>query len=313
MNQDDSGRTGIDSLGHYIELAKWFVGIGAAVLVFGFDKLTIQRMHGASYALFLASILFLAGATFCGVVASMQLTAYANRVERGKAEGETDSTTQRYRWLGTMAYQACGTFLAIGVVLFSVVWFVTFLNANPRATSNTLVVMKDSNGSPAFLIQPSPPQTAFRILVRNNGGEYSWLSLNLLPLHSQFHRAPFSHPGAPSPATNGKSFFVRFDRGSPDITSQADHVIGRARNYARRHRDTLLLLSANTDTTGSPSYNARLAWKRAMAVRRRLMTKGGIAPARIFVDPLATNSLPVVTGPNDPNYENRTVTIDVRR
>lgn len=118
--------------------------------------------------------------------------------------------------------------------------------------------------------------------------------------------------GFVAPLTKSESFYVPFTHSSARLTHKANYVVGLARNYARGHRGTVLLLSANTDTTGSSSYNSRLAWERAMAVRRRLITEGGIAPGRIFVDALATHSLPVVTGANKRNGKNRRVTIAVQ-
>jgi hypothetical protein len=183
MNGNSSESKGIDSVGYYIELAKWFVGIGAAVLVFGFDKLSAHDIYGWRWGTFLASVLFLAGATVSGVIASMQLVGYANRRENGSAPGENETTVDGFRKWGTRAYRACGILLVMGVATFAAVWFANFLNPGGSETRNALVSPERAS---ALLIEPSADRKTLRILIQTKRAGYFWVPLNASSLVPEF-------------------------------------------------------------------------------------------------------------------------------
>jgi outer membrane protein OmpA-like peptidoglycan-associated protein len=105
---------------------------------------------------------------------------------------------------------------------------------------------------------------------------------------------------------------VLFDPGRSTISDSASQVINRVRDYAREHRDFLVLLTSNTDTMGSSAINRTLSKQRSASVRDRLIHSGGIEPSRIFSAELATESLPIVTGGDRSEPRNRAVTVEVR-
>jgi outer membrane protein OmpA-like peptidoglycan-associated protein len=105
---------------------------------------------------------------------------------------------------------------------------------------------------------------------------------------------------------------VLFDTNRSVPTDSADQVIDQVREFARTRPGSVLLLSGNTDTTGSDRRNSLLAQQRVASVKVRLIQSGGIAPGRIFSNELATRSLPVVTAQDKSEPRNRAVTIEVR-
>lgn len=97
------------------------------------------------------------------------------------------------------------------------------------------------------------------------------------------------------------------------LPQSADIVVHRIAELARTNSDAVILVSANTDTTGSTQANRVLAQKRSASVRSQLVQAGGIAPNRIFWNELSSGSLPIVTGTPRAEPRNRAVTIEVRQ
>ena len=96
------------------------------------------------------------------------------------------------------------------------------------------------------------------------------------------------------------------------LTRSSNAIINRVRDFARDNPGTVILLTANADTLGSERHNLDLAGRRSRAVRRRLVSAGGIASNRVFVSDLGNNSLPLVTPTDTAEEKNRSVTIEVR-
>ncbi|MBD9363345.1 OmpA family protein [Methylomonas fluvii] len=105
---------------------------------------------------------------------------------------------------------------------------------------------------------------------------------------------------------------ILFDTNESKLSRSADHTIDIIRTIAQAHPTSILLLSSNTDTTGSAARNRTLTKQRTDVVRERLISYGGIEPSRIFSSDLATQSLPVITAPNMSEPLNRSVIIKVR-
>ncbi len=105
---------------------------------------------------------------------------------------------------------------------------------------------------------------------------------------------------------------VLFDTNKSKLSGSTDHTIDRIRTFAQAHPTSILLLSSNTDTTGSAARNRTLTKQRTDVVRERLISYGGIEPNRIFSADLATLSLPVITAQNMSEPLNRSVIIKVR-
>lgn len=108
----------------------------------------------------------------------------------------------------------------------------------------------------------------------------------------------------------GRAFF---DNNKALLTPSASDLIAQVRSYASANPDSIVLLSSNTDRTGSSRRNRELARRRTAAVRETLVSIGGIAPNRVFSTDLADESLPVFTAPNAVEPRNRSVKIEVRQ
>jgi outer membrane protein OmpA-like peptidoglycan-associated protein len=105
---------------------------------------------------------------------------------------------------------------------------------------------------------------------------------------------------------------VLFDPNISIPNVSADRVLDQVREFARARPTSVILISGNTDTTGTDRRNTILAQQRVASVKALLIQSGGIAPGRIFSTDLATSSLPVVTGTDRSEAQNRAVTIEVR-
>ncbi|MCF6179020.1 MAG: OmpA family protein [Geopsychrobacter sp.] len=83
------------------------------------------------------------------------------------------------------------------------------------------------------------------------------------------------------------------------LTAAGSRAIALVANKLREENKYFILrVNGHTDSTGSESYNERLAYKRAVSVAERLVVNEGFDPSRIFVkgigetDPIADNSTP---------------------
>jgi outer membrane protein OmpA-like peptidoglycan-associated protein len=104
---------------------------------------------------------------------------------------------------------------------------------------------------------------------------------------------------------------VEFGVGSSALSPSALGVIEEVRRFCKR-TERIVLLRANTDTSGPAAVNRAIARRRAEAVRDALTREGGVARNRIFVAELAEEDLPVITDQNVMESRNRAVQIEVR-
>ena len=78
---------------------------------------------------------------------------------------------------------------------------------------------------------------------------------------------------APAPAQT-TDYMVFFDWDKYNISAEARSIIAQAAAAAGQSRATIVLVTGNTDTTGSVEYNQKLSERRAVAVRRELVKLG---------------------------------------
>lgn len=116
-------------------------------------------------------------------------------------------------------------------------------------------------------------------------------------------------PPASSAASQIDAGTVYFARGSAKIDTKGLASIEQARDALLKAPNTALLLMARTDTVGGAKINDSLARQRAVAVRTRLVTGGGIAPSRVFLAELPKSDLPKVTGDQADVQANRIVSM----
>lgn len=109
--------------------------------------------------------------------------------------------------------------------------------------------------------------------------------------------------GQPTPAARK----VTFANNSHELDGAAYAVLNEASTTLRQQPSLGLLLLAHTDMVAGGQVNRALAAKRAAAVRHALQDQGGVAAARVFASELAKADLPVVTGPEVAQPENRSV------
>jgi len=105
--------------------------------------------------------------------------------------------------------------------------------------------------------------------------------------------AAASQPQAALPAN------VYFETGKSTLPGDAQAAVAAAADYAKAHPDAKFTLSGYTDTTGSADLNAKLAKRRAQAVRDALKA-AGIAEDHIILKKPET-----VTGGSDPKEARR--------
>ena len=109
--------------------------------------------------------------------------------------------------------------------------------------------------------------------------------------------------GQPMPAARK----VTFANDSHELDGAAYAVLNEAAAMLRQQPTLGVLLLAHTDMVATHHLNRALAARRAAAVRRALQDQGGVTPSRVFASELAKTDLPVVTGPEVAQPENRSV------
>lgn len=98
---------------------------------------------------------------------------------------------------------------------------------------------------------------------------------------------------------------VLFATDSAALSAQAIERIAFVRDHLRAHPQAGVLVYGHTDTMGSERHNAGLARRRADAVAGALLSPGGVAVSRVFVAPVGPADLPVLTGPQVDQADNR--------
>jgi hypothetical protein len=194
MNQPHGEPKAPESVGWYIELAKWLIGISAATLVFGFDKLRLSELSFALKLTFWVSALLLAVSVGCGLLCCYQFIAYANRKENGLKSGETEATVTGYRDLGTKFYAGCAGSLWFGILLFALVWAIATIGgtqSEPPAAAPVLLALPQKPS--ALMLRPDAHGQSF-MLTRAADGSYGWKAILVPPQGAPARASPGSLP-----------------------------------------------------------------------------------------------------------------------
>ena len=126
-----------------------------------------------------------------------------------------------------------------------------------------------------------------------SGGDAASGAAGVAPASGGSDSAAASQPQAALPAN------VYFETGKSTLPGDAQAAVAAAADYAKAHPDAKFTLSGYTDTTGSADLNAKLAKRRAQAVRDALKA-AGIAEDHIILKKPET-----VTGGSDPKEARR--------
>jgi outer membrane protein OmpA-like peptidoglycan-associated protein len=100
---------------------------------------------------------------------------------------------------------------------------------------------------------------------------------------------------------------ITFNPNAHVLDAGAYAVLNEAAIALRQQPGLGVLLLAHTDTVAAIRVNRELAAKRVQSTRSALQDQGGIAASRIFVSELPRSDLPVLTGPEVAQAENRSV------
>jgi hypothetical protein len=181
-----------ESVGWYIDLTKWLIGIAAGTLAFAFDKLRPAALTGSLDVIFWVSAVALALSIGAGIFGCTQFLGYANRRESGLAPNELPAVIDQYRTCGTRFYQACAGCLWVGIALFAIVWAISNFNGlNSERAGESPVLVALPSGTSAVIFEPGKPPGSLSVLVRDGSGRYYWQPAYVpLPVGT-------SRPGAP--------------------------------------------------------------------------------------------------------------------
>ena len=113
-------------------------------------------------------------------------------------------------------------------------------------------------------------------------------------------------PKAPEKAAS-QAARVEFETNVAKLDAVAFMALRAVAADLRAHPSEGVLLMAHTDTVASDRINRSLAVRRADSVYAALVGPGGIAANRVFMSPLPKVDLPVLTGIETAQRENRSV------
>lgn len=117
---------------------------------------------------------------------------------------------------------------------------------------------------------------------------------------------------APAPATPmqtaARTYLVFFDWDRADLTDRAKQIIAEAAQATTKVAVTKIMVSGNTDTTGTAKYNQALSVRRAQNVAAELV-RLGVPRAAITAQGFGFTKLLVPTGPGVREPQNRRVEI----
>lgn len=88
---------------------------------------------------------------------------------------------------------------------------------------------------------------------------------------------------------------ILFDSDKTIIKPQYFNEVAEVANFMKKYGNTVALIEGHTDSSASNSYNKKLSERRALAVKKLLITQYGIAPTRLNAigygeaRPIATN------------------------
>jgi outer membrane protein OmpA-like peptidoglycan-associated protein len=121
--------------------------------------------------------------------------------------------------------------------------------------------------------------------------------------------APVVVPAAPVPMqTAARTYLVFFDWDRADLTDRAKQIIAEAAQATTKVAVTKIMVSGNTDTTGTAKYNQALSLRRAQNVAAELV-RLGVPRAAITAQGFGFTRLLVPTGPGVREPQNRRVEI----
>jgi OOP family OmpA-OmpF porin len=119
--------------------------------------------------------------------------------------------------------------------------------------------------------------------------------------------APAAPVAAPAPAV-AKTYLVFFDWDKYNLTPRSIDIIAQAASDSKTAQTTTIDVSGYTDTSGTPSYNTGLSWRRAKAVAAQLVADG-VPASEIETHGFGETHLLVPTGPGVREPRNRRVEI----
>lgn len=91
-------------------------------------------------------------------------------------------------------------------------------------------------------------------------------------------------PTSPAKRDIAPTSWVFFKTGSEMLSAQAQQDLDQIADWLNAHPDQRILVEGHTDSSGSPSFNLRLSFRRAAAVAEYLASRG-VSRARIAIDP----------------------------
>lgn len=185
------------SLGWYIDLTKWLIGIATGTLVFGFDKLHVSELGCLVEVGFWTSAALLATSIGSGLLCCYQFIGYANRKETGPGPRESAEDVAGYRVWGTRFYAVCAGSLWIGIVIFGSVWAMNAFSGPTTESSAAPVIVTLPEKASALIIRPAD-HGASLVLTQNPDGTYSWRAIHA-PSVSAVPATPAGAPALPPP------------------------------------------------------------------------------------------------------------------
>ncbi|HEX7389662.1 MAG TPA: OmpA family protein, partial [Acidiphilium sp.] len=105
-----------------------------------------------------------------------------------------------------------------------------------------------------------------------------------------------------------RTYLVFFDWDKANLTPRAQQIVAEAAHASQTTHVTRLDVNGYTDTSGKPSYNMKLSYRRADAVAAQLVSDG-VPKEDIMIKGFGETHLLVPTGPGVREPQNRRVEI----
>ena len=123
--------------------------------------------------------------------------------------------------------------------------------------------------------------------------------------------AVISNPPPVPPGIGAIWYHVPFPTDSFVIGTDGQTTVTAVGLFLRQNPNAVATIIGKTDTVGSPQYNMHLSHQRADAVRDSLVYGGHVDAGRVETRWTGETRLPVPTGDNVPDPDNRVVNIAV--
>lgn len=164
---------------------------------------------------------------------------------------------------------ACSNFNVRGVALGDVMKIGRFQSSNQRDQRYLTGRMARDGGTTFVSLQTYPPYTLIHV-VETDEMDTGMVSVNADALSAGLER-------------DGKVTLegIYFDTGRDTLRSESDPALAQVGLLLRDQPALNLLVVGHTDSTGSADANVRLSQRRAERVRDALVTRYGVAPARL--------------------------------